>query len=257
MESRGGELQVQAREPEMTQPASTESKRGEELQRTRQQLKELDNLLEQMLALPISDRPPRQRYEESPPAPRLPTLARPVVPPVPWPPHVDSPHAEVQSQRVVTFMPAETPLDDPPQCSIPPDEEPRLSPYEPNEPANGHAVEPRLDEAALRSLLDPERVDVSAPTEHDFNEGHLLSLVGHPVLDHDQVRPFAASKPSLFRRMLFGINRVYDRVSDTFWPFHTLLKWRVTRGFLGFVGLLLIAGSLVWLLVTQLMPFGR
>jgi len=219
----------------------------DELDRTRQQLQELDQLLEQMLALPLVERPRREpEAAPAPPPVRAPVL--PTEPPLPLMPFVrrSPPSLEplsAEPKRIVTFVP-------------PPDQLAHVDVSLVDLPETPHlqilATErEEIPEPPVASVFvpDPMTVDVRAPDEFDLNAVNMLDLVGVPEVDTTALP--SPPPPGFAHAFLLGVNGLYDRAADVFWPISPVLKWSGTRSLLGLLGILLLLGAAAWILFTS------
>src|SRR5262245_60950728 len=225
----------------------------EPVEKRRERLRELDSLLEQMLALPISDRPPRIRSVESPASPEPAPEESPPPRPLVWPVRPEPTMPVVQAERVVAFISSE--VDTAPRLQPPPDENVRLDRHEEAEgkldQSSAPADELIEQERWQASLFDPTQVDARPGDGFDLAKEDLLSRVGIPVLDSHPVSVPPRVSPSTPQRLLLAINFVYDRFCDTLWPFSGLLKWSGTKNLLGVIGIILMMAAAVWLIATQ------
>jgi hypothetical protein len=220
------------------------------LEHTRKELQELDALLEQMLALPLSQRPgPLEDEPLSSPVPAAPAVVDTTIALTPFvrrPPPLLEKAVPAASERVVTFVPSPTP---------PPDQEAHVdllfAAHYPEVNAEvetlipeGH--EPESPVSAVDSLPDPTVVDVRPPENLQLPAHDFLDLVGIPQAESEV---WAVPSPGLVHRLLIGIDRCYDLVAGFFWPFHRVLRWSGTKRLLGLLGILLLLGAIGWLLV--------
>lgn len=224
----------------MTTPASKGgSGEARDLERTRKQLKDMDRLLEEMLALPIGDRPRRTLDElDAPPererpATTLATFARKAPP-------ADEP------ERVVSFLAAPERTDAGAPWT-PPDQQPHLDVEE------LHAGGPESQQVDILTMDRQEVADVPTlgdPLDPEPSPAHLTprelrELVG---LTEQQAKDLVTqhTPPSPLHWVLIGINAAYDRLADLLWPINGLLKWIGTRYLLGLVGIALLIGAALW-----------
>jgi hypothetical protein len=224
----------------MTTPGKGDPVGGRALERTRKQLKDMDRLLEEMLALPIGERPRRNVAERETPAgsePMAPALT--VLAPVPE-------HA-ADTDRMVSFlaMPERT---DAGTVATPPDQQPHLeldSIAEP--PAAVDAVQILTMER--QAIPEPDSLSPSQP-QAELTPRELMKLVGVTEQQVQEIAVRTAPRGPLYW-VLIGINGLYDRLADLFWPLGGLLKWIGTRYLLGLVGILLLLGSLAWFCISR------
>lgn len=219
----------------------------DELDRTRRQLQELDQLLEQMLALPLVE-PTRREPEAAPPPQRVQVPTAPAEPPVvlaPFlrrsPPPLEPPPLE--PKRIVTFVPPPDQLAHVDVSPVDLPETPRL------QILAAERVEFIEPSAAPVFVPDPMTVDVRAPDEFDLHAANMLDLVGVPEVD--ATAPPSPPPPGLAHALLLWVNRLYDRAMDVFWPISPVLKWSGTKSLLGLLGILLLLGAAAWMLIAS------
>jgi len=225
----------------MTTPAGTGgSREARDLERTRKQLKDMDRLLEEMLALPIGDRPRRTLDDlDAPAEPEAPTmslamLARKAPP-------------EDEEEPVVSFLAAPERTDAGAPWT-PPDQQPHLDVDElPHNQQLQILSMDRQEVAEAPTLGDPLQPD---PAPAHLSPQELMELVG---LNNQQAKELVArhTPPSPLHWVLIGINALYERFADLLWPFNGLLKWIGTRYLLALMGIALLIGAALWLGVAR------
>lgn len=234
---------------------------------TRQQLDELDVLLQRMLALPISQPEPAVAFPPPPPLPDLPPLAPRAVPDSPTPSswRADSPasskapHLTPAPEPATAFTPAVLPF--PPRATPEPRPEPpapRPSRFEPPEPT------PTVAPGTLRGVDAPALPFDYRPAE-SFEAGANTPRTpspysSPPAVEFPEVNPFADSLPPVpaepaapsarpvpvFLWPLFAVNWVLEFLLGWFGPIGALLVRPAMKTLLGWAGVLLILGAGVW-----------
>ncbi|MCU0703249.1 MAG: hypothetical protein MUF18_04580 [Fimbriiglobus sp.] len=229
---------------------------------TRQQLDELDTLLQRMLALPISQPEPAVAYPPPPPLPDLPPRPTPRLPEptitswradTPTAPSSKSPHLTPAPEPTVAFTPTVLPFPpggrttpDRPAADLPP---PRLF-APPPEPA---APEPFVAPGTLRGVDAP-----ALPFFHPAEEPPTTAPT--PAADFPEVNPFAESFPPIapppepttthsvpvFLWPVFALNWVMEFALGWFGPIGHLLTRPLAKTLLGWSGVLLLLAAGVW-----------
>jgi hypothetical protein len=206
---------------------------------TRQQLDELDSLLQRMLSLPLNQPEPAVTFPPPPPLPQLPD------PPAPrqavgW--RADHPAASPPTHLPPAFRPAESviprlyaPVEEPPPAdtgtlrgvdapALPRGFDPRDDAPPPMREIDVPSAFGRMDFAEVNPFLDPPPESTLAPEIATTYDDRL------PVL----LWPVAA------------VNAVIEFVLSWFGPLGRLLTAPWTKTLLGWAGLLLLAAAGYW-----------
>lgn len=225
---------------------------------TRQQLDELDSLLQRMLALPVSSPEPAVAFPPPPPLPDLPPAPpRPAPrsagepPAFSWrsdtPAAGKPPHLTPAPEPAVAFAPTVLPFPSPVRGQP----EPRTAP--PPEPRLFAAPEPVVQPGTLRGVDAP-----ALPL--DFRRADPAPLPPAPAVEFPEVNPFADPLPPVPEAQpaadarpvpvhlwpLFAANWVIEFVLGWFGPVGAVMVRPVGKTVLGWAGVLLIIGAAVW-----------
>lgn len=239
---------------------------------TRQQLDELDSLLQRMLALPVSQPEPAVAFPPPPPLPDLPPVTPRTIPRSPEPStwRADPPEPAVSSPRTAsTKLPHPAPVPEPAVAfspSVLPFPAPP-PPYRPEPPApRSFAPTPSVP------FMPPEPPPVVAPgtlrgvdapaLPFDFVPANLAPAVPPPTpeVEFAEVNPFADPPPPVVPAApvqasgrvpvplwpLFALNWLLEFVLGWFGPVGAVLVRPAMKTVLGIAGVLLMLGAGVW-----------
>ena len=200
---------------------------------TRQQLDELDSLLQRMLALPLSQPEPAVAFSPPPPLPELP-------PPAPRP----APRSAPEPAFAPSFLPFPAPTR----------EERPLAPHHYPDPSPAVEFVPVVASGTLRG--------VDAPAlPFNFHRADPAPLPPPSVVDLPDVNPFAdapvplppPAPPTRIGRPVpialwpvFGVNWLMEFALGWFGPVGHLLTRPAMKTTLGWAGVLLVVGAGVW-----------
>ncbi len=245
---------------------------------TRQQLDELDVLLQRMLALPVSQPEPAVAFPPPPPLPDLPPAApRPAPRAMPDPPTVSwradtptggkAPHLTPAPEPATAFTPSVLPF--PPSARANPDP----MPMPPPRPAPAqNAPVPWLFAPPTPSFTPPEPQPpvvssgtlrgVDAPAlPFDFRRADPMPSPTLPGVEFPDVNPFADPLPPVteaepaattarpvpvYLWPVFALNWVLEFLLGWFGPVGQVLMRPLTKTLLGWLGVLLLLGAGVW-----------
>lgn len=251
---------------------------------TRQQLDELDVLLQRMLALPVSSPEPAVAFPPPPPLPDLPPAApRPAPRAVPDPPAVSwradtpasgskAPHLTPAPEPATAFTPSVLPF--PPSARANPTPEPLPLPLPPPRPAPVQdAPVPRMFAPPPSFTPPPEPPTpvvspgtlrgVDAPAlPLDFRRADPMPAPTLPGVEFPEVNPFAdplppadeaepaataAARPvPVYLWPVFALNWVIEFALGWFGPVGQVLMRPLAKTVLGWLGVLLLLGAGVW-----------
>lgn len=249
---------------------------------TRQQLDELDVLLQRMLSLPISQPEPAVAFPPPPPLPELPPVAPRPAPREPAEPPAASwradtpaaskiPHLTHAPEPAVAFTPSVLPFqpaarhqpEPPPPRPVPPPPPPRLftppvretvppTPFVAPEPT---PTEPMVAPGTLRGVDAPALPFNFTPA----NPNPAPATVEPAVYDFPEVNPFAdplppvpaaptSSAPPVPVALwpVFAVNWLLEFALGWFGPVGHLLTRPAMKTLLGWLGVLLILAAGVW-----------
>ncbi|MCE9531079.1 MAG: hypothetical protein K8T89_08140 [Planctomycetes bacterium] len=198
---------------------------------TRQQLDELDSLLQKMLALPLSAEPARPVS-----APTSPEAFAPLPPTLPQP----APLPRFDTEQVMQIWKREVPL---PEASAP---QPSIVPpfaISVESPAPPLVVE-TLPNAVPYAMLyghdtgNPAAPAYAEPVPSSFAPvGYRAPIWAKPAREHDE-------PTSLLAWPIVLLNRVFDAFSYLLGPLGTWFRMPSGRNFLGWTGVLMILGAI-------------
>lgn len=244
---------------------------------TRQQLDELDVLLQRMLALPVSSPEPAVAFPPPPPLPDLPPAApRPAPRAMPEPPAVSwradtpaggkAPHLTPIPEPAVAFTPTmlpfppsarsnPDPMPMPPPRPTPPVQEvpvprlfappPSFNSPEPQSPVASPGTLRGVDAPALP--FDFRRADPLPPPtpSDDFPEVNPFADPLPPVAEEQTATPPARPVP-VYLWPVFALNWVLEFLLGWFGPVGQVLMRPLTKTLLGWLGVLLLVAAGVW-----------
>lgn len=224
---------------------------------TRQQLDELDALLQRMLSLPLSQPEPAVSYPPPPPLPDLPPEPRPTaaqtVSETTW--RTDAP-AQAKSPYLV---PPPQPAPPPPVAHTPSPERSDVRLYAP-EPTPAEPFVPPATTGTLRGVDAPALPSNYQPPELPPPSPPAATNWHNPGVEVPEVNPFAevatplppapaVAEPrpvSVPLWPLFAVNWVIEFALGWFGPLGHLLTRPAMKTVLGWLGLLLLIGAGVW-----------
>jgi hypothetical protein len=217
----------------MTTSARTDGSRKEgDQERTRKQLRDMDRLLEEMLALPIGERP-RRTLEDLESPEECPTAAS---APVSF---SIAPAPDPTADSIVTFLAMPTRTDAGSLTLF--DQQSHLDP---------ESITATIPAGQQVHIVTTEGQEVTEPAppayapDQPILSGELMDLVG---VTEQQAKELAkGTEPGVLHWILIGVNTLYDHLADRIWPFGGLFKWIGTRYLLGLAGILLLLGAVAW-----------
>jgi hypothetical protein len=217
----------------MANPSPPPSNRGlANLEKTRQQLQELDSLLQQMLALPAAE---ANAPAEAPPAPtpkaepgeqapkRLQTLAIQRTTPV--------------SGEALSHLKRPMPL-----LSTPPPASPARPKVEtPTAPVV--ELSPRSAAVQIPVDFDPAAMDLTGPATFDLNRDESLGYAAIPPREWGSGFTKTPVQRPLIYRSLVGLNATFDWTLGMFGPFGRSLTTERGKAWLGWLGIVCLLGA--------------
>lgn len=229
------------------------------LHAAQQQLDELDALIQRMLTLPANP------AEEPAPAPEAPTPAPEAATPASSTP-TETPNQSVEIGAIESRPAVESPRAAPPPVRRapppPPPPEPEPEPQVellPPPLLDPLEVEfrpvPLVEDAALDGeddLLPPAEPFHQAPSPLQAEQGGAVEEDVEHEPEHAAAPVSTMTYPAGRRGPLIRANQAFDRLTYPFGPAGYWLRSPVGRDVLGWVGLLLITGSVAWALLDWL-----
>lgn len=204
-------------------------------QQTKQQLEELDTLLQRMLALPTNGQEPPMAM-----IPQVPEAFVPSPPTLPVPTRAPSSDSVVQSWRVQT--PTATMANQPPLAT----------PVEPAPP------EPRFFASPIAQSMAPQAAPSPFPYQMVFGPQTASAAPAMPVMtpapatgipspQWQAAKPTSEMAPLPFSLWpLFVLNKLFDLLTLPLGPLGSWLRQPSGRNTLGWLGILMILGAIGW-----------